>query len=57
MSFQGPLEIQLSGILGFSTLAIAWLYGGIVLYRYIKTYQKVLFFFSAHYIHNISLVL
>jgi len=36
---------QLSGIFGVLAIAIAWLYGFIVLYKYIKTKEKVLFFF------------
>jgi hypothetical protein len=47
MLFQVVLDdlTQLSGIFGFLAIAIAWLYGGIVLYKYIKTKQKVLFYF------------
>ncbi|MFX0002647.1 MAG: hypothetical protein ACFE9C_07615 [Candidatus Hodarchaeota archaeon] len=47
MLFQVVLDdlTQLSGIFGFLAVAIAWLYGGIVLYKYIKSKQKVLFYF------------
>jgi len=39
------VELHLSGILGFLAVCIAWLYGGIVLYKYIKTKEKILFYF------------
>ncbi|MFX1502321.1 MAG: hypothetical protein ACFFDH_15280 [Promethearchaeota archaeon] len=45
---------QLSGIFGFLAVAIAWLYGGIVLYKYIKTKQKVLFYFFLAIIFTMS---
>ncbi|MFX1419816.1 MAG: hypothetical protein ACFE9N_12935 [Promethearchaeota archaeon] len=51
-----PLDglYQLSGIFGFLAVAIAWLYGGIVLYKYIKTKQKVLFYFFLAIIFTMS---
>lgn len=45
---------QLSGILGVLAVAIAWLYGGIVLYKYIKTKEKVLFYFFLAIIFTMS---
>lgn len=36
---------QLSGIFGFIAITIAWFYGLIVLYKYIKTKEKMLFYF------------
>ena len=47
MLFQVILDnlSQLSGFLAFLAIAIAWLYGGIVLYKYIKTKERVLFYF------------
>lgn len=45
---------QLSGILAFLAVAIAWLYGGIVLYKYIKTKEKVLFYFFLAIIFTMS---
>ncbi|MFW9972911.1 MAG: hypothetical protein ACFFDF_22180 [Candidatus Odinarchaeota archaeon] len=48
------VELHLSGILGTLAIAIAWLYGGIVLYKYIKTKQKVLFYFFLAIIFTIS---
>ncbi|MFW9971135.1 MAG: hypothetical protein ACFFDF_13150 [Candidatus Odinarchaeota archaeon] len=47
MLFAVPLDdlSQLSGIFGFLAVCIAWLYGGIVLYKYIKTRERVLFYF------------
>lgn len=56
MLFQVPLDelSQLSGIFGFLAIAIAWLYGGIVLYKYIKSRQKVLFYFFLAIIFTMS---
>jgi len=56
MLFQVPLDdlSQLSGIFGFLAVAIAWLYGGIVLYKYIKSRQKVLFYFFLAIIFTMS---
>ncbi|MFW9880828.1 MAG: hypothetical protein ACFFG0_47810 [Candidatus Thorarchaeota archaeon] len=48
------VEIHLSGIFGFLAVAIAWLYGGIVLYKYIKSKQKVLFYFFLAIIFTMS---
>jgi hypothetical protein len=45
---------QLSGIFGFLAVAIAWLYGGIVLYKAIKTKEKILYFFFLAVIFTIS---
>jgi len=45
---------QLSGIFGFLAVAITWLYGGIVLYKYIKTKEKVLFYFFLAIIFTMS---
>ncbi len=45
---------QLSGILGFLAVAITWLYGGIVLYKYIKTKEKVLFYLFLAIIFTMS---
>jgi hypothetical protein len=39
------VELHLSGILGFLAVVIAWLYSGIVLYKYIQTREKMLFYF------------
>lgn len=39
------VELHLSGVLGFLAVCIAWLYGGIVLYKYIKSKEKILFYF------------
>ena len=56
MIFQIPLDnlTQLSGIFGFLAVAIAWLYGGIVLYKAIKTKEKVLYYFFLAVIFTIS---
>ncbi|MFX0022952.1 MAG: hypothetical protein ACFE9S_11560 [Candidatus Hermodarchaeota archaeon] len=54
MLFQVPLEFQLSGIFGFLTVVIAWLYGGIVLYKYLKTKEKTLFYFFLAIIFTMS---
>ena len=45
---------QLSGIFGFLAIAISWLYGGIVLYKYFKTKEKVLFYFFLAIIFTMS---
>ena len=45
---------QLSGILGFLAVAISWLFGAIVLYKYFKTKQQVLFYFFLAIIFIIS---
>ena len=39
------LNFHLSGILGFLAVAIAWLYGLIVLYKALKTRERALFYF------------
>jgi len=56
MLFQEPLGelYQLSGIFGFLAVAIAWLYGGIVLYKYIKTKERVLLYFFLAIIFTMS---
>jgi hypothetical protein len=56
MLFQIPLDelSQLSGIFAFLAVAITWLYGGIVLYKYIKTKQKTLFYFFFAIIFTMS---
>ena len=56
MLFQVVLDdlTQLSGILGFLAVAIAWFYGGIVLYKYQKTKQKTLFYFFLAIIFTMS---
>ncbi len=56
MLFEVPLDdlSQLSGVFGFLAVAIAWLYGGIVLYKYIKTKQKVLLYFFLAIIFTMS---
>ncbi|MFW9942483.1 MAG: hypothetical protein ACFFFT_15700, partial [Candidatus Thorarchaeota archaeon] len=38
-------EIKLSGIFGLISITIAWFYGLIVLYKFIKTREKMLFYF------------
>lgn len=48
------VELHLSGIFGFLAIAIAWLYGGIVLYKYIKTKEKMLFYFFLAVIFTMS---
>lgn len=45
---------QLSGILGFLSILIAWMYGVLVLYKYIKTKEKVLFYFFLAIIFTMS---
>lgn len=45
---------QLSGILGFISISIAWLYGLIVLFKYIKTREKMLFYFFLAVIFTVS---
>ena len=45
---------QLSGIFGFLAVAIAWLYGGITLYKYVKTKERILFYFFLAVIFTIS---
>ena len=45
---------QLSGFLGFLAVAITWLYGGIVLYKYIKTKEKVLLYLFLAIIFTMS---
>lgn len=45
---------QLSGIFGFLGVAIAWLYGAIVLYKAIKTKEKLLYYFFLAVIFTIS---
>ncbi|MFX1410975.1 MAG: hypothetical protein ACFFA6_11520, partial [Promethearchaeota archaeon] len=45
---------QLSGILGFLAVAIAWLYGAIVLYKAIKEKQKILYYFFFTIIFTMS---
>jgi len=45
---------QLSGILGFLAVIVAWLYGGIVLYKAIKTKERTLFYFFLAIIFTIS---
>jgi len=45
---------QLSGIFGLLAVAISWLYGGIVLYKYIKTKEKILFYFFLAIIFTMS---
>ncbi|MFX1389147.1 MAG: hypothetical protein ACFE9Z_03680 [Promethearchaeota archaeon] len=54
MLFQVPLEFHISGIFGFLTVAIAWLYGGIVLYKYVNKRQKVLLYFFLAIIFTMS---
>lgn len=56
MLFQVPLDdlSQLSGIFGSLAIAIAWLYGGIVLYKYFKTKEKTLFYFFLAIIFTMS---
>lgn len=56
MLFQVLLDdlTQLSGIFGFLAVAIAWLYGGIVLYKAIKTKEKMLYYFFLAVIFTIS---
>ncbi|MFX1303978.1 MAG: hypothetical protein ACFFBV_15835 [Promethearchaeota archaeon] len=48
------VELHLSGIFGFLGVAIAWLYGGMVLYKYIKTKEKMLFYFFLAVIFTMS---
>ena len=45
---------QLSGILGFISISIAWLYGLIVLFKYIKTKERMLFYFFLAVIFTVS---
>jgi hypothetical protein len=56
MLFQVVLDdlTQLSGIFGFLAVAIAWLYGGITLYKYIKTKEKLLLYFFLAVIFTVS---
>ncbi|MFX0001565.1 MAG: hypothetical protein ACFE9Q_14960 [Candidatus Hodarchaeota archaeon] len=56
MLFQVVLDnlTQLSGIFGFLGVAIAWLYGGIVLYKAIKSKEKMLYYFFLAVIFTIS---
>ena len=48
------VELHLSGIFGFLAIGIAWLYGGIVLYKAIKTKEKILYYFFFAIIFTIS---
>jgi len=48
------VELHLSGIFGFLAVIIAWLYGGITLYKYIKTKEKILFYFFLAIIFTMS---
>jgi hypothetical protein len=56
MLFQITLDnlTQLSGIFGFLAVAIAWLYGGIVLYKYIQTKERILFYFFLAIVFTMS---
>jgi hypothetical protein len=56
MLFQVVLDdlTQLSGIFGFLAVAIAWFYGGIVLYKFIKSKERVLFYFFLAIIFTMS---
>lgn len=45
---------QLSGIFGFIAVIIAWFYGAIVLIKYIKTKEKMLFYFFLAIIFTMS---
>ncbi|MFW9875989.1 MAG: hypothetical protein ACFFG0_23045 [Candidatus Thorarchaeota archaeon] len=45
---------QLSGIFGFIAIVIAWFYGLIVLYKYIKTKENMLFYFFLAIIFTMS---
>jgi len=45
---------QIAGTFGFLAICIAWLYGGIVLYKYIKTKKRVLFYFFLAIIFTMS---
>ncbi|MFW9822636.1 MAG: hypothetical protein ACFFE4_06865 [Candidatus Thorarchaeota archaeon] len=45
---------QISGILGLISISIAWLYGIIVLIKYIKTQDRLLFFFFLAVIFTVS---
>lgn len=56
MLFQVVLDdlTQLSGIFGFLGVGIAWLYGGIVLYKYIKTKERILFYFFLAIVFTMS---
>ncbi|MFX0001812.1 MAG: hypothetical protein ACFE88_17000 [Candidatus Hermodarchaeota archaeon] len=45
---------QLSGIFGFIAVIIAWFYGIIVLFKYIKTKEKMLFYFFLAIIFTMS---
>jgi hypothetical protein len=45
---------QLSGIFGFIAVIIAWFYGVIVLFKYIKTKEKMLFYFFLAVIFTMS---
>jgi len=45
---------QLSGIFGLISIAIAWFYGLIVLYKFIKTREKMLFYFFLAIIFTMS---
>ena len=56
MLFQVVLDdlTQLSGIFGFLAVAIAWLYGGIVLYKYIQSKEKLLLYLFLAIIFTMS---
>lgn len=45
---------QLSGILGFISISISWLYGFIVLFKYIKTKERMLLYFFLAVIFTVS---
>ena len=45
---------QISGIFGFFSVILAWLYGGIALYKAIKFREKMLYFFFLAVIFTIS---
>ena len=56
MLFQIVLDdlTQLSGIFSLLAMIIAWLYGGISLHKYIKTKEKILFYFFLAVIFTVS---
>ncbi|MFX1379846.1 MAG: hypothetical protein ACFFA4_12220 [Promethearchaeota archaeon] len=48
------LTFQLSGIFAFLAVVICWLYGGIVLYKYINSKEKVLLYFFLAIVFTMS---
>ncbi|MHA2008641.1 MAG: hypothetical protein ACXABO_19995 [Promethearchaeota archaeon] len=54
MIFAEAELIHISGILGFLSIFIAYVYGIIVLYKYIKTREKLLFYFFLAVIFTVS---